>query len=75
MALEKNDLDVNLHMGIVCSGRMCDLAKLRDFIKTSNNIELIFNTMSSEYLFIVKKSKLTTEQKGLFEKEKKPDGV
>jgi hypothetical protein len=58
-------------MGIVCSGRMGDLAKLRDSIKASLNIDLIFNTMSSEYLFIVKKSKLTVEQKDLFEKEKK----
>ncbi len=73
MTLEKNDLDVNLHMGIVCSGRMCDLAKLRDSIKAAGDIDLIFNTMSSEYLFIVKKSKLTTEQKELFEKEKKND--
>lgn len=73
MTIEKDDLNVNLHMGIVCSGSMGDLAKLRDSIKASSSIDLIFNTLSSEYLFIVKKSKLTEEQKILFEKEKKVD--
>ncbi len=71
MTLEKNDLDVNLHLGLVCSGRMGDLVKLRDVVRATVGIELIFNTLSNEYLFIVKKSKLSEQQKELFEKEKK----
>ena len=70
MSIDKDDLNVNLHMGIVCSGRMCDLAKIRDVIKTSSNIDLIFNTMSSEYLFIVKKSALSPEQQSNLCKKK-----
>ena len=67
--LEKNDLNINLHLGLVCQGRMGDLTKLRETIRETTGVNVVFNTLSSEYLFIVKKSNLSIEQKQLFEKK------
>ncbi len=69
MQVEVEDLNVELTLGLVCHGRMCDLVKIRDDIRTKYpGVKLQFNTVSSEYLFIVKKSNLTPEQKKIFEK-------
>lgn len=71
MSVEKQDLDVQLNLGVVCRGKMCDLLKIREFIRSLPNVEMPFHTMSAEYLFMMKKSALTPEQLKKFEKEAK----
>jgi hypothetical protein len=71
MSLEPSDLKMQANFGIVCTGKLCDFVKLRDDIRKYPGVKLVFNTMSAEYLFIVKKSGLTAEQLKGFEKEMK----
>ncbi len=72
MTLEQSDLNIQLSFGFVCAGKMCDFLKLRDEIRKSfPNVSIVYNKMSAEYLFILKKSELTPEQTKKFDKEKK----
>jgi len=68
--LEEPDLNVQLNMGLVCTGKMCDLATLRDTLRNVEGVQIVFNTLSSEYLFIVKKSALSPEQQSNFNRKK-----
>lgn len=71
MSLEPSDLNVQLNFALVCSGKMCDFLKLRDQIHQNYpEVKIIFNTMSADYLFILKKNNLTPDQVKLFQKEK-----
>ena len=67
--LENPDLDVQLNMGLVCNGKMRDLTQLRDILRKTAGVKVVFNTLSSEYLFIIKKSGLTPEQQSNFTKK------
>lgn len=67
--IEPSDLDVQLNMGLVCSGKMRDLTSLRDVLRNAFGVKVVFNTLSSEYLFIIKKSGLSPEQQSNFSKK------
>ena len=67
--IEETDLDVQLNMGLVCNGKMRDLTQLRDILRKTAGVKVVFNTLSSEYLFIIKKSGLTPEQQSNFTKK------
>jgi hypothetical protein len=71
MSLEPSDLNMQATFGVVCTGKLCDFVKLRDDLRKYPGIKLVFNTISAEYLFIVKKSGLTADQLERFEKEMK----
>jgi isocitrate lyase len=68
--VEKSDLNVELSFALVCHGKMCDFLKVREDIrKNYPDVKLVFNTVSAEYLFILKKNALTPQQLKVFEKE------
>jgi hypothetical protein len=67
--LESSDLDVQLNMGLVCTGKLRDLTTLRDVLRKTVGVKVVFNTLSSEYLFIIKKTALSPEQQTNFNKK------
>jgi hypothetical protein len=67
--LEQSDLDVQLNIGLVCTGKMRDLTLLRDALRNMQGVKVVFNTLSSEYLFIIKKSGLSPEQQQNFSRK------
>ena len=67
--LEQSDLNVQLNMGLVCTGKMRDLTALRETLRKIEGVKIVFNTLSSEYLFIIKKNALTPEQQNNFNKK------
>jgi hypothetical protein len=67
--IEETDLDVQLNMGLVCNGKMRDLATLRETIRKTIGVNVIFHTFASEYLFIIKKSALSVEQQTKYNKK------
>lgn len=69
--LVESDLDVQLNMGLVCTGKMRDLAQLREVLREASGVKIVFNTFASEYLFIIKKSALSVEQQNSFCKKEK----
>ena len=70
--LEKNDLNVELNFAIVCRGKMCDFVTLREKIRADYpGVQILFNTISADYLFILKKNKMTPEQLEAFKRKDK----
>ncbi len=67
--LEPADLDAQMNMGIVCTGKIRNLTALRADLKKMFGVNVVFNTLSSEYLFIVKKSALSSEQQEMFKQK------
>ena len=67
--IESSDLDVQLNMGLVCTGKMRSLTQLREALRQMEGVKIVFNTLSSEYLFIVKKGALSLEQQKIFVKK------
>lgn len=68
--IEETDLDVQLNMGLVCNGKMRDLTQLRNTLQNIHGVNVVFNTLSSEYLFIIKKSALSAEQQTKYNNHK-----
>lgn len=69
--LEETDLDVQLNLGLVCNGKMRDLTQLRNTLQNMHGVNVVFNTLSSEYLFIIKKSALSVEQQAKYNHKEK----
>ncbi len=67
--IEQSDLDVQLNMGLVCTGKLRDLTSLRESLRKTDGVKVVFNTLSSEYLFIIKKSALSAEQQANFNRK------
>lgn len=73
MPLRTGDLEVQLSFAFVCYGKMREFDEIRTKIETEfSDVKLVFNTVSAEHLYILKKSGLTEEQAKVFaEKEAK----
>ena len=70
LKVEQSDLEMEVNFALVCRGKMCDFIKIREYVRTNfPDVDMIFKTASGEYLFIMKKSKLTPEQLKAFEKD------
>lgn len=70
MPLRNGDLEVQLSFAFVCYGKMRDFDEIRTKIETEHpDVKLVFNTVSAEHLYILKKSGLNEEQTRVFEEK------
>lgn len=53
--MAEEDLMMNLTLGLVISGTMLDLMRLKKQIVTMTEFKVVYNTLSTAYLAIVKK--------------------
>jgi hypothetical protein len=70
MPLRTGDLEVQLSFAFVCYGKMREFDEIRTKIETEHpDVKLVFNTVSAEHLYILKRSALNEEQVKVFEEK------
>lgn len=69
--VEKGDLDVYLSFGFVLFGSFKDFCSIRKIIREEYpDTKMVFNQISPEHLFLVKKSFLNEEQTRILDQKR-----